>query len=509
MNTIKRIDVKGILGITEDGVQIEAGKVNIIKGPTASGKTSILDSIGLAYRNESKRGQVVHQDAGKGMIMIEQSDGMEIKRNINKEGKTTTLNVGKDGMKMKSPATYLKSIFGELAFLPSEFMNKKPKEQKDILLSMIPLEVTPKQIQEWFGIKMDVDTDMHALETLTALEKRFYDERATSNGEIKAIQANIDTLGSQLPIDYDIEKWKAASTSEKYNEISKGRDVNEQIEKAREYIENHQSKVNALEDRFKAKNAELEESLKSESQAVESRYEQRNVEIDSRIASMKAEIQKLEAEKAGIGNSISQEIEKLKVAIDSEKRHISELTEQTKQKYTANLQAANDIIKSTQPVDVESLEAELKEIETMKSFIRTAEDLQNAAIMLEDAKGRNIKISANLEAARKKPLELLQTTEMPIEGLGVDESGNVTINGLEISNLSDGERWKLFVKIAQKQIDKNIAENKHGIAAICLDGFEKLNPAEREKFIEWALGTDYQYFITEVCDGDMEIVTEG
>ena len=102
MKQISLLKIEGLLNIKE--LVIEAGKINMITGGNETGKTSILDALGLLFRNDIDRVRLVNDDSEKAQLTVKLDDQMEVKRIINKNNKTTTLNaITKEGFKATSP----------------------------------------------------------------------------------------------------------------------------------------------------------------------------------------------------------------------------------------------------------------------------------------------------------------------------------------------------------------------------------------------------------------------
>jgi exonuclease SbcC len=184
MPKISRLEIKNCLGISE--LEIQAGKVNIIKGGNEKGKTSILEVIEKGLQNTQRRTKFVRDGAKEATLYIEMDDATSIDRRIKPDGKTSS-KITQHGASIPKPETYLKTIIGEgFGFNPIDFMGKKDKEQTEILLSLIPMRVTEQDLQDWFGEVPPVNLNQHAIDVLAYLaEKYFYDKRALANASVK------------------------------------------------------------------------------------------------------------------------------------------------------------------------------------------------------------------------------------------------------------------------------------------------------------------------------------
>ena len=70
-------------------------------------------------------------------------------------------------------------------------------------------------------------------------------------------------------------------------------------------------------------------------------------------------------------------------------------------------------------------------------------------------------LTEKIELARTLPGTILETAEIPIEGLSVKD-GIPLINGLPVSNLSEGEKLDLCIDVA--------IQNPSGLQIILIDG---------------------------------------
>jgi len=107
-------------------------------------------------------------------------------------------------------------------------------------------------------------------------------------------------------------------------------------------------------------------------------------------------------------------------------------------------------------------------------------------------------LTDKIEKARSLPGEILAECTIPIEGLTV-ENGVPLINGLPVSNLSDGEKLDLCIDVA--------IQNPNGLSIILIDGAEKLSTGLREKLYAKCKEKGLQFISTRTTDADcMEVI---
>ena len=107
MSKIKALSLKNFIGIEELG--LAPGKINIFKGPTGSGKSSVIEAIEKSFTNNNRRTEVVKHGAEEAILFIELDDGLEINRKIRTE-KSDYLKVRKDSEYVPSTEKYLRSL---------------------------------------------------------------------------------------------------------------------------------------------------------------------------------------------------------------------------------------------------------------------------------------------------------------------------------------------------------------------------------------------------------------
>ena len=122
-------------------------------------------------------------------------------------------------------------------------------------------------------------------------------------------------------------------------------------------------------------------------------------------------------------------------------------------------------------IDVAELTDEIDVAEKMRKYLSDYERIQKMTAECAELKAKAEEYTAKLTIARELPGEILKTAKIPIEGLTVEE-GVPLINGLPISNLSDGELLELCVDIT--------IQKPGGLQIILLDGAERLDQKSRE-----------------------------
>jgi DNA repair exonuclease SbcCD ATPase subunit len=122
----------------------------LITGKNGAGKSSILDSIVMALAGgKTIPGQPIKKGADKGKIILEVDElGIVVTRSFTKDNSYLKIEK-KDGSIVKSPQKFLDDLIGNISFDPLDFINNhKEKEQRDILLQLIGINVDELDQQE-------------------------------------------------------------------------------------------------------------------------------------------------------------------------------------------------------------------------------------------------------------------------------------------------------------------------------------------------------------------------
>ena len=100
-------------------------------------------------------------------------------------------------------------------------------------------------------------------------------------------------------------------------------------------------------------------------------------------------------------------------------------------------------------------------------------------------------LTRKIEKARTLPGEILESCELPIDGISIVD-GEPLINGLPVSNLSDGEKLNLCIDVAtQKSGSLNL---------LLIDGIEKLSGVNRAALYEKLKSKGVQFVSSRTTD---------
>lgn len=539
---ISRLRAENFLGIRER--ELDLKKINYVKGPKGSGKTSIVEAVEKVFTNKNRRTELVRHGEKEACLYVKTDDGLEIDRKIRTE-KSDYLRIRKNEIAAPSTERFLRGMIQGEIFRPLDWINLSVKEQTKSILAMLEIGWSMEQINEWFGEVPsgdDINYDMHILQILKAIESKYFKERETVNREIRELEIQVKGMMDELPAGYDGDKWRDKKLQEYYAKVTEAQKVNHFIKEAKTLKENFESKVASIKaqaegekSKVKLKYAEQKQDIKDIIELSKGRIEKSNALISSANERVQFELLKLDNELESEYQALLQKYTELKdrkkkeiqlevneakdiisineSKISAKEQELLSLDELMDHEYAAidekgvnaietekvRLGNAAKYLENNIPVDIEPLQAKAEEVERMQSFLREYDKMVDIRDGLLE---RKRKIAADytvkIEKARTLPTELLKTASMPIEGISVDANGLIRINGTLIDGLSDGEKLELSLIIAKAQCGE--------LKLICLDRFESLNEKERINLINQMVNDDYQYILTSTESDELEIV---
>ncbi|MBS7050965.1 MAG: AAA family ATPase [Ruminococcus sp.] len=476
MSNITKIKIKNLFGIREyeaDGSSLE------LSGKNGTGKSSVLDAIKYALTNKSDRDYIVHKGETEGEIIVETDTGLSIDRKA-RTNKADYKSVKRNGLEVGSPEAFLRELFTPLQLNPIEFMNMDKKQQNAIILDMIEYPWDMNKIKEWFGeIPAWVSYDQNILSVLNDIQAEngdYYQNRRNIDRDIRNKKAFVEEIADGIPAGYDVEKWEQASAGDIYRQIERIQKENQNIERAKLLRDSRDSKIRKFD-------ADREIEITALDREISNRANQ----IDKSIASLKEQIRAYETEKESLA---------------SKKQDKLEVIEQT---YKANVARFDAEIAEyaeyadKQPQDVATLQEQAQEIEKMQSHINEYKRMLRLQSEIKELQVQSQQLTDKIEKARTLPGEILANCTIPIDGLTV-ENGTPLINGLPVSNLSEGEKLDLCIDVA--------IQNPNGLNIILIDGVEKLATDLREKLYQKCKDKGLQFIATRTTDDDaMTVVT--
>jgi DNA repair exonuclease SbcCD ATPase subunit len=471
-----KIIIKNLFGIKEqtlDGKSIE------ITGAKGVGKTSIIDAIRYALTNNSDRDYIVKNGESEGEILIETDTGLS----INRKKRTTQADyksIKENGKDVPKPESFLQEIFTPLSLNPVEFTQMSRQEQNRIILDLIDFKWDMNWIKEKFGeIPQGVNYDQNILKVLADIQAEngvYFQSRQDLNRDARNKQAFIYDIAKDIPKEYDFDKWNKYDLGTKYRQLETIKNQNNEIQRAIAFKESYNNKIRGYE-------ADKEIAISAEEKAIASEREN----LTKSIERMKAEIIAAEDKLKGLASKLG---DKKKLAISEYETKVAKLD--------GDVQIANKYADKP-PTDVTELNEEINTAEAMKKHLNEYQRMVTMQSELDQLKADSETLTAKINLARELPGEILKVATIPIEGLTVKD-GIPLINGLPVSNLSDGEKLDLCVDIT---INK-----PSGWSIILLDGTEKLDDVSRANLYKKCNDKGLHFIATRTTNDNELIITQ-
>lgn len=338
------------------------------------------------------------------------------------------------------------------------------------------------------------------------------------NDKVESIKSNGEAEKSRITLKYKSEREDiqdiislANGKIEKANNFIANADHELKL-KIKELTNDNTSKINEADSDYQSSLKDLEKEFQERKETLKKVHEShidtlKNELITSIESSKKQSVSQLEEQKDLISinqNKISAKNQEL-IGLDDKEKLESEAVdskiESEIEKVKVTIGNAAKYLEEHEEVDIEPLQAEADEAQKMISYLRDWDrisEIRDNQLAPKEEYAYNL--TSKISKARSLPAELLQTANMPIEGISVDEYSRVRINETLIDGLSDGEKLELAMKVAKAQCGE--------LKVICMDKWESLDKAAQDKLLESMSEDDYQYFVTEVAQtesNDVEV----
>lgn len=473
MKTTK-IKIKNLFGIKE--IELDNQSIEMT-GTNGAGKTSVIDAIKYGLTNKSDREYIIKKGETEGEIIIETDTGLMINRKKRAE-QADYKSVKENGREVASPETLLRQIFTPLQLNPVEFTLMSKQDQNRTILDLIDFEWDLNWIREQFGeIPSGVNYEQNILQVLNDIQSEsgdYFKERQDVNRDLRNKKAFIADIAKDIPANYQAEHWEKFDIGEKYRELESIRAENNKIERAKAFRDSYDNKMRGLQAEKEIQLSDLDRSISRERENLSTEIERLRAEISLREQEKNGLQSKFEDKKAIIESQFNEKVAKLDSDVIIADKYIGrEIT------------------------DCSELENEIDEAEEMRKHLNEYKRMKQMQTEEEQLKKQSDELTRKIELARELPGEILKTATIPIDGFTV-ENGIPLINGLPVSNLSEGEQLSLCVDIALSK--------PNAMQIILIDGAEKLSDENRLKLYSKCKEKGLQFIATRTTnDSEMEV----
>lgn len=473
---ITRLRVKNLFGLKEfdsDGKNME------LNGKNGVGKSALIDSIKYALTNKSDREYLIRAGETEGEVFIETDSGLTVTRKA-RTNKADYKSIRQSGDPAEKNESFLRAIFTELQLNPVEFAAMSSAEQNRIILDLIDFKWDMSWIQEQFGeIPPDVNYEQNILRVLWEIQRDegfYFLKRQEINREQRNKTAFIQKIGGELPPDYNAAKWEKINLGEIYQKIESIRNTNDRIIEARNIIDNQSTKLESFASALQSEKLRLINEEKEEVQKVQ-----------DEINDLKNKIVKAEAKQSEIGHTYVNQHKEAHLQWEKKVAHVNGEAKQFETIAKQELGVYSD------------LQDEVDIAEKMKSYLNEYKRLKEMEDEVVALAAESEQLTNKIEKARALPGEILANAHIPISGLTIKD-GLPLINGLPVSNLSEGEKLDLCISIA--------VEKEGALKMVLIDGIERLATERREDVYARLKAKGVQFIATRTTDDNELTVIE-
>lgn len=469
MRTTK-IKIKNLFGIKE--TELDNRSVELT-GSNGLGKTSVIDAIRYALTNNSNRDYIIKNGESEGEILIETDTGLSVNRKKRSE-QADYKSVKEDGKQITSPEHFLSNLISPLQLDPVAFTLMDKKEQNRIILDLIEFDWDLNWIKEQFGeIPSGVDYQQNILQVLNDIQSEngdYFVARQDINREIRNKKAFVEEIAQSIPANYQADVWEEYDLGATYEKIEKIKSENNRIERAKLFKDSYDNKIRGFQAEKEIAISEAERTISSERTALTSTIERLKAEILATTEKLETLSSKMQDKTAVIDSQYKEKIAKL----------------------DSDMLVADKYI-GRETIDCSELEKEVSTAQEMKKHLNEYSRMRRLQVEVEELIQNSNELTKKIELARTLPGEILKTATIPIDGFTV-ENGIPLINGLPVSNLSEGEKLQLCVDVALSK--------PNSLQIILIDGAEKLSEENRNKLYGRCKEKGLQFIATRTTNSN-------
>ena len=181
----------------------------------------------------------------------------------------------------------------------------------------------------------------------------------------------------------------------------------------------------------------------------------------------------------------ARKVSQLMEELEKEQTKLAELTE--------DVNVAKKSVSELKDESTEELERNLAEIDEINRKVRANLDKDKAEEDANQYKDKYQKLTKDIEAVRKEKSDLLNSADLPLPELSVD-NGELIYKGQKWDNMSGSDQLKVSTAIVRKL--------KPNCGFILLDKLEQMDMQTLEEFNHWLEQEQLQGIATRVSTGD-------
>jgi cell pole-organizing protein PopZ len=472
---LHELRISNFMGITALTVDADGHHV-IINGKNASGKTTSVEAIWCALKGASQRAvpEPIHAGADRAQVELDLGDYL-VERTWTEGGSRLVVRAA-DGSKVGKPQDLLDGFVATYTLDPMAFLERRPCEQVDDVLSVCgvapPVKAVAELTGEEFPLRGGESADAYLMRLSADETGIFYVRRRETGrvidqkrGALKDERRVLEGLGGEPHAD------------EKPCPVS---DLVRQLEE-----------LNAVGDRRRAALGAVERARHTHAEAA-------------------ARMAKIQGEHAQCGR----DIEQLEQQLARKRAEQAELAERIEKGTTVCAELSGGELDAAKAA--EAIGDPTPELARLRDKLRTAEaenegltkrrhaaeQTYRLAKELEHSEAEHKKLDEILAGLRSLRAHLLEGFDLGVDGLAVGD-GELRLNDVTFRQASMAEQIDVACAIAMRQKPK--------LRLLRLDGAERLDAETMRRVLRLADERDFQVIMTRVAEDEklrVEIVDQ-
>jgi len=496
----------------------------VATGGNERGKTTFLNALKCALAAQDIGPDAIRTGADRCEIMIDVDD-LTVRRVIGPKKSSVSVSKGEittAANVIASKQAYLTELFGGSVFDPLGFFLAKPKERRAKVMEALPVTTTLAELRTFAPDLPDgFDATGHGLEALERARKHFFDLRTEANrAEAAAKKASVEADAAAKTAAPDdgtttttsAAAFLAAAEAALATLSARARDcaaAEQRTHATRERIAALRTDANAQWAQADGvataePTGELQEAIDTAAAvgAVEAQCAKAVADIEAHLAAVRAgfaaQLATAQA-RAQTARALYDSLKSSATAAQAAKDRATAIRAQADELSSAigavatpptqaEIDAAAAAIAAERMAVAKAAAAE----EGRKLRVRAAELRALLTAAQDVAEGLDTTVKALTDDA---PAALLAKTN-GIPGLTI-VGDEILLDGIGIDHVSGAQQLDLAVEIARRANDKS--------KLLIVDGLERLDPEQMERFVKHATADGFQLIATRVTAGDLHI----
>jgi len=453
---ISRIKWLNIMGL--ENLTIEPGKLTVVKGPNAAGKSSMAAGIASILDGGAHEAKLLRNGTTEGQIVFELDDGSSIEKRIREDGSDIKVRNEK-GKVVAKPATVVQSLLNKASANPIAFFTAEKEDRKKILLKAMPIKADPERIKSITG--QVVTASGNAWDVLAAVEKTAREERRYTNVAIDQKSGAITQLEQALPASAG-ETMDVESITEEIAKLDALRD--EKLGKIATTLQKFRDKHKADSDALNEANEAAKQDIQAETDEATKGARAEIARLMEKVHALEDSIRETESAKLQKLSNLNIETAGGKSKLDDELADYERRATEAKTARNAEWQQARGACDLQLKEARANIEAQGRIKQSMDNLAAWREELAELKTT-QEAQNKSITDLAEYR------IELMQS--LPIPGLEV-KGDDIYYHGVVWEGLNEAKRMELAFEIALLQCGE--------VPFLFVDGAERLDGKNFEIF---------------------------